>query len=235
MNELRLIEKQEKEYQPVQQVGMIMPAATIDQAVEQFQLYQQLKKRIGTPEDFQIIGGKQHPKKSFVRKVQRFFNVSCEIVQDEPLRDEKGKIIAWLAKARAIHLATGAYQEADGSCGFDEKKQPNQRTIHNIRAHAITRAKNRAILDLVGFGEVSAEEIESGEYETYRSRPAMVNDTETLATEKQVKAIYSVAREKGVSEERLKSLYTKVGKSSVKELSRQEASELIAYLQGGGN
>lgn len=85
-------------------------------------------------------------------------------MQDEPLRDEHGAIIAWLAKARAIHLTTGAFQDADGSCSFSEKvarnpkQQAQMRTIHNIRAHAVTRAKNRAILDLVGFGEVSAEE-----------------------------------------------------------------------------
>lgn len=211
--------------QVVQKSAMITPAGSIEDILQQWDMYQELKRRIGTPEDFQKIGEKHHPKKSFVRKIQRFFNVSCEIVQDEPLRDEKGKIVAWLAKARAIHLATGAYQEADGSCGFDEKKQPNQRTIHNIRAHAITRAKNRAILDLVGFGDVSAEEIGDGEYEIYR---------ETLATEKQIKAIHAVAKEKKISDEQLKKLYAKVGKTSSKELTRQEASELIAYLQGGG-
>lgn len=214
--------------QVVQKSAMITPAGSIEDILQQWDMYQELKRRIGTPEDFQKIGEKHHPKKSFVRKIQRFFNVSCEIVQDEPLRDEKGKIVAWLAKARAIHLATGAYQEADGSCGFDEKKQPNQRTIHNIRAHAITRAKNRAILDLVGFGEVSAEEI--GEYEIQHP----IQPPAELATMKQIKAIYAVAKEKNLTDEQLKKLYAKVGKTSSKELTRQEASELIAYLQGGG-
>jgi len=35
----------------------------------------------------------------------------------------------------------------------------SQATIHNVRAHAHTRAFNRAVSNLVGFGEVSAEEI----------------------------------------------------------------------------
>lgn len=35
-----------------------------------------------------------------------------------------------------------------------------QATEHNIRSHAHTRAMNRAISNLVGFGEVSAEEVE---------------------------------------------------------------------------
>jgi hypothetical protein len=151
--------------EPEQQQSMLIkPAGTIQEAAEQFQLYQQLKEKLATKDDFQPIRGKKHPKKSFVRKVQRFFNLSCEIIRDEPLKDE-GKIIAWVATARATHLQTGSFQDADGSCSFDEKNE-KQRTIHNIRAHAITRAKNRAILDLVGFGDVSAEEVNhDGEYE----------------------------------------------------------------------
>jgi hypothetical protein len=37
---------------------------------------------------------------------------------------------------------------------------PAQATEHNVRSHAHTRAFNRAVSNLVGFGEVSAEEIE---------------------------------------------------------------------------
>ena len=111
-NQLRVIENQ----QPAgHHSGMITPAGSIDDILAQWHMYQELKRQIGTPDDFQKIGDKQHPKKSFVRKVQRFFNVSCEIIQDEPLKDEKGKPIAWLAKVRAVHQATGAFQEADGS------------------------------------------------------------------------------------------------------------------------
>ncbi len=54
-----------------------------------------------------------------------------------------------------------------GGCGAEWDGGPNasmgvdesQATLHNIRSHAITRAKNRAISDLVGFGEVSADEL----------------------------------------------------------------------------
>lgn len=40
------------------------------------------------------------------------------------------------------------------------KRLPQEATIHNVRSHAHTRAFNRAVSNLVGFGEVSAEEIE---------------------------------------------------------------------------
>lgn len=137
--------------------GAVLPAMSIDEALRQWDQYQALKTKVGQPDDFQNIKGKMHPKKSFVRKAQRFFSVSCAITRDEPWRDE-GKVIGWTCSVRATHQASGLYQEADGSCEFSEKAS-GQATLHNVRAHALTRAKNRAILDLVGFGEVSAEEI----------------------------------------------------------------------------
>jgi hypothetical protein len=42
---------------------------------------------------------------------------------------------------------------------------PAQSTDHNIRGHAHTRAFNRAVSNLVGFGEVSAEEVSRDEHE----------------------------------------------------------------------
>ena len=47
---------------------------------------------------------------------------------------------------------------------FQWKTLPAQATEHNIRSHAQTRAMNRAISNLVGFGEVSAEEVERDEH-----------------------------------------------------------------------
>src|SRR5690606_19146672 len=213
--------------------GMITPAGSIDDAVQQFQLYQELKERLATPDDFQPIAGKQHPKKSFVRKVQRFFNISCELLRDEPLKDKEGKIIAWVATARAIHLQTGAYQDADGSCSFDEKVE-KQRTIHNIRAHAITRAKNRAILDLVGFGEVSAEEINGTEYDApvmgTASRKPQTNSKK--ASDKQTNFILKLARDKGVDDGLLSKMLEKgFSVRHVADLSSTDASKVIKLLQ----
>lgn len=164
---------------------LITPAGSIEEVLHQFQLYQQLKTNLATDEDFQVIGGKKHPKKSFVRKVQRFFNLSCEILRDEPLKDGD-QIIAWIATARANHLPTGAYQDADGSCSFEEKVE-GQRTVHNIRAHAITRAKNRAVLDLVGFGDVSAEEIADTEKRVY-------TDQDGTITKNQARRMFALAK-----------------------------------------
>ena len=147
------------EIQEVEPNNSITMGTSIQEAKEQFHEYQQLREELATEDDIVKISGKEHPTKSFVRKVSRFFNLSCEITEDEAI-EVGGEIIGWKASARATHIGTGQYQEADGSCEMSEKSK-DQQTIHNVRAHAITRAKNRAILDLVGFGEVSAEEINS--------------------------------------------------------------------------
>jgi hypothetical protein len=91
----------------------------------------------------------------------------------------------WAMTYRAIH-ESGVHEDGDGTSTASEKliyrsnwinrKKVFERdeygnkivdidasmqnaTDHNIRAHATTRAKNRAISDLVAFGEVSAEEL----------------------------------------------------------------------------
>lgn len=220
----------------IQSIGMITPAGTIEETIKQFQIYQQLKSQLGTAEDFQAIKSKDgkvkyHPNKSFVRKVQRFFNVSCEILQDEALRNADGEIEAWLVKVRAIHLGTGAFQEGDGSCSFDEKRSKRQpATLHNIRAHAVTRAKNRAILDLVGFGEVTAEEISdaSGSFESIETGSSDQN----LITEKQRRALFSISRRKGLSDEEIRAIISeRTDKKSTRDLGRKEASALISYVK----
>ena len=208
----------------------LVPAMSIEQAVEQFRLYQELKEKLGTAEDFQEIRGRRHPKKSFVRKVQRFFNLSCELLRDEPIRDEKGHIIGWIATARAIHLPTGVYQDADGSCTFDEKTE-GQRTIHNVRAHAVTRAKNRAILDLAGFGEVSAEEIVDDGAEGHQKDQQQRRDEP--ATQAQLKAIYALVRELGWNlDDAREYLKQRYGVDDSRKLTKRQASELIDYLRG---
>jgi hypothetical protein len=56
--------------------SFVTPATDIDTAVAAFEEYQALKERLGTAEDFVQRGGKRIPKKSFVRKMQKFFGLS---------------------------------------------------------------------------------------------------------------------------------------------------------------
>lgn len=67
--------------------------------------------------------------------------------------------------------------DKDGNPKIDKQQSADNATVHNVRAHAHTRAKNRAIADLVGFGEVSAEELPTtarsgGDNSASNQRPA---------------------------------------------------------------
>jgi hypothetical protein len=220
-NEVQVVEQQ--------QPGMITPAGSITDAIEQFNLYQKLKTQLGQPNDFQVIKGKPHPKKSFVRKVQRFFNISCELIKEEPLKED-GKIIAWLVIARATHQATGAFQDGDGACTYQEKIEKRiPATLNNIRSHATTRAKNRAILDLVGFGDVSAEEINEGSYDP---EPQPPQPTEEERKAKGIKAMYTEASNKGLTKPEQKAiLKDQTQKNSAKDLSLDELIRMYNFFK----
>lgn len=58
---------------------------------------------------------------------------------------------------RSLHFPHESCPDFDPE--FQYRVLPPQATEHNIRSHAHTRAFNRAISNLVGFGEVSAEEV----------------------------------------------------------------------------
>jgi hypothetical protein len=64
---------------------------------------------------------------------------------------------------RAI-APNGQYGDGYGYCSLDEGRfkswRGRQKLENDLRTTATTRAKNRAISDLVGMGELSAEEIQ---------------------------------------------------------------------------
>ncbi len=132
-----------------------MPAVTAEEAVNAFNAYQDLAKKIMTPDDIQLIQGKEFKKKSFWRKCQRFFNLSLQLREEKRTENKDGSFV-YKFVFRAI-APNKAYMDGTGTCSSNEKGL--LKTEHNTRAIAETRAKNRAISDLVAFGEVSAEEI----------------------------------------------------------------------------
>ena len=128
-----------------------------------FKEYRELQAAIDAemPEQIMTINTSQGPKKfrkkGYWRACSKAFGVDCdEIVYENRIDLPNGEFcyeITVRAKDR-----TGRSGLGDGACDSSEKKG-KQKTTHNVRSHAITRAKNRAISDLVGFGEVSAEEM----------------------------------------------------------------------------
>lgn len=168
----------EAEKQPVIESpgGIVMPAVSAQEAIKAWDAYQDLKNQILDPSvDVQHIQGKDFKKKSYWRKVATFFNLSIETVREE--KEQVNRTFVWHFTVRAT-APNGRYAEGVGSCDVFEKAslregnymeynrfakrweiaKPN--SLHNVRSTAFTRAFNRAVSDLVGGGEVSAEEVD---------------------------------------------------------------------------
>lgn len=140
--------------------AVVRPVVSARDMMEAMQEYEALKRAIIQPSDVQKIQGKDHIKKSGWLRIARAFNLTVEKVSEEFLTDEDGSW-GYAVVMRAI-APNGASMIGDGMV-WSTEKHGSMRTRHNVRAHAFTRATNRAISNLVGGGEVSAEEINDDE------------------------------------------------------------------------
>jgi len=175
---------------------VLMPMST-DDVIAGMEAYQEMLPRLLAPSDWQDAGrdGK-FVKKSGWRKIARAFNLSVMVVSVRVERDGEGMPTRAETIARA-QAPNGQVSDADGYCSADEKRFENakgrQKLENDLRATATTRAKNRAISDLVGMGEVSAEEVVPGG-----------GDLMPLATEQQVATLNAALKwllgEDGVSD-----------------------------------
>ena len=142
--------------------GVLMPydAEEVKGAMD---AYQRAVAAVLDEKDWQNAGGNQRfIKKSGWRKIAKAFGLSVSRVESGVERDAEGNPIRAYAVFRAT-APNGQSQDGDGYCSVDEprfaKESSRQKLENDMRATATTRAKNRAISDLVGMGEVSAEEI----------------------------------------------------------------------------
>lgn len=127
--------------------------------------HQELLRRILDRSDWQGTpdANGSFVKKSGWRKVALAYNLTLEMVpgSERIERAEDGTplraTVTWRATA-----PNGRTMEASGHCADSEsrfaKDKGRQKLENDLRATAETRAKNRAISDLIGMGKVSAEE-----------------------------------------------------------------------------
>lgn len=143
--------------------------------------------------------------KAYWRAIARAFRLRVELVEER--REETGDGFTYLATYRAS-TPDGDSMTGDGAASSAEKR-PGQATVHNVRSHAHTRAKNRAISDLVGFGEVTAEEVELQPARAREPASAPAEPTTTgaglpaLITDKQFNLIKIRCAKNGISSEEL--------------------------------
>jgi hypothetical protein len=141
--------------------GMI---ADVERAKKEWANYIELTNAIIDESDYQTVGSgpnqKKFKKKSAWRKYARFFDITDEIIKQDIIRNKEGKIIEVITVVLA-HAPNGRTTPGVGACSIDERKFAHQN--HDILATSHTRAKSRAISDLIGSGEVSAEEVDGSE------------------------------------------------------------------------
>ena len=133
----------------------------IDAIAGLYEQFSRLKERIISKDDVHTAHGATYIKKSGWRKIATAFGISDELISTER-EDLPGGGVRYTVMVRAF-APNGRQSVGVGMCDTEERtgkggtKKVLQKT-HDILTTAHTRAKNRAISDLLG-GDVSAEEM----------------------------------------------------------------------------
>lgn len=144
-------------------VGIVSPAVTAEQATNIWRTFQEIKKRIIMPGlDTVKIKDSEFITKSGWRKLATVFHLSDEVIEKtkEEFNDENGKKqFVWYVTVKVTHKPSGRSVVNMAACASNERGFAHLE--HDCLAMAVTRAKNRAISDIIGSGEASFEEITS--------------------------------------------------------------------------
>ena len=139
----------------------IVEPINIDRLADAFKKFEEFKRRLLSKDDSITIVGRQYLKKSAWRKWALACGISDEILSYERIppqgKDPEGGFY-YRVVVRAFHKPSGRSSVGVAIASWSERKEWVHKE-HDIFALAHTRAKNRAIADLVGGGEVSAEEM----------------------------------------------------------------------------
>ena len=140
----------------------VQPLVTPEQAAKAWSNFLELKQKLLDSADYQMIARKQFTKKSGFRKIAVCFNLSDRILEQERTDREDGSF-TWRIVVE-VEAPNGRVCAGVGICDSRERKFAH--VDHDAYATCHTRAKNRAISDMVAGGIVSAEEVEDSRSET---------------------------------------------------------------------
>ena len=155
--------------------------------------YRELQKALdeSMPDQLMTLDGKPFRKKGYWRAIAVAFNLTVEPITDAAA--ERSVIGVLDSDGSENYVYTVAYRATapngrsavgDGTCAAAEKQKGRMKaTEHNCRSHAHTRAFNRSVSNLVGFGEVSAEEVERDEHGSDTAPVEKRADGSALVTE----------------------------------------------------
>ena len=138
-------------------VQPVKPLVTPEQAAEEWARYESLKAKLLNEDDYQDISGKRYIKRSGFRKIAVYFGLSDSILEQERTDREDGSFF-WRIVVE-VEAPNGRISTGVGICDSNERNFAH--VEHDVYATAHTRAKSRAISDMVAGGAVSAEEMEA--------------------------------------------------------------------------
>lgn len=139
------------------ELSIVEPIAPIERLADAMKSFERLKRELLTDGDWQQIQGKRYIKRSGFRKIALAFGLSDEILEQARVDRPDGSF-TWRIRARAW-AKNGRAAEGVGACDSNERSFAHLE--HDVYSTAHTRAKSRAISDLVAGGAVSAEEMSS--------------------------------------------------------------------------
>jgi hypothetical protein len=149
------------------------PIYSAAKMIEGLKQYRELQAALdqAMPDQLIKLGDKMFRRKGYWRAVAVAFGLSVDPVTPEA---NERSVIGQLADGGENYVYTVTYRATtptgrsmagDGTCAASEKQRGRlEATEHNVRSHAHTRAFNRAVSNLCGFGEVSAEEVDREEH-----------------------------------------------------------------------
>jgi hypothetical protein len=136
----------------------VKPLVSPEQAAQEWARFEALKSMLLTEEDYQSIADKRYIKRSGFRKIAVYFGLSDRILEQERI-DREDNSFYWRIVVE-VEAPNGRISTGVGAC--DSRERNFVHVEHDVYAIAHTRAKSRAISDMVAGGAVSAEEMEAG-------------------------------------------------------------------------
>ena len=153
-----VIESEQTELEVAQSTGIVRAAGDINVAMTEYTKVKNTLDR-ALPDCIMNIRGKQFRKKNYWRAVATAFNLDVVCISKDKVELPNGD---WGIEVTYRATApNGRCADGDGACMASEKSG-NLAPYHTVSAHAHTRGFNRAVSNLVGFGEVSYDELQDG-------------------------------------------------------------------------
>lgn len=163
----------------------VEPLSTPEQAAEAWNKFQSLKEKLLSEEDYQDIQGKRFIKRSGFRKIAVVFGISDRILKEERIDRADGSF-TWRI---TVEVAAPNGRTCDGVGACDSLERRFSHIEHDVFATAHTRAKSRAISDMVAGGVVTAEEMEEAAIIEHIEKEVRVEDLPWQAFKEKRKAL----------------------------------------------